>query len=261
MTQTFTDREILRFVKYAGRAGCDTIHITGGEPMLRPGIIPLLENIWDHPRVERLILSTNGSLPTQQELDEILTYVDEIHVSLDAMQAFDLAEICGTGQVMKNIIHTAWTACTRGIKTRLTTVLIDQIRPHLALLTDNAKQMDFDICFKELQNGDYPKNVVPLPMAEALAVIQKRYPDLVLAQPCAADASNKEGDPVTDFYSTSALKGRIGFVHTNCEREDMIYLDSAGVLHCGKQMRKMINLRAKLNQGLSLEALQQYFEE
>lgn len=87
-----------------------------------------MERIRDFPRVEHLILSTNGTLATEAKMERICQYVDEIHVSLDAMQAFDLADITGLSQCMNEILGCLWSASSKGIRTRVNCMLIDGIQ-------------------------------------------------------------------------------------------------------------------------------------
>jgi len=252
MEKLFSDEEILRLIRMAGKAGFNTVHITGGEPMVRPGMVRLLERIRDYPRVEKLILSTNGSLMTEGVREEVNQYIDEIHVSIDAMQAFDFANICGMSQCMNEIFQCVWTACAAGIQTRITCMLIENARPHIPVLGDLGKKMDFDICFKELAKGSYESGVIPLDADEVLDILGKRYGSL--------EKTSSE-DPLIDYYRTSALKSRIGIVHTNRERSDMVYLAPDGVLYCGKRMRRMIDLKLKLENGASYDDFACCFEE
>lgn len=247
----FSDDEIIRFVRMATRAGANTIHITGGEPLMRPGVIGLMERIRDFPRVEKLILSTNGSLIHEAELKEIIKYTDEVHVSLDAAQAFDLKDICGLGQCMNEILNCAWSSCSADKKVRITCMMLQNARKHVPILCDFGKNVDFDVCFKELTAyGTYGGNVKPLAEEELMELLRKRYPDMQKV---------KSEDPCTDFYRTGMLKSRIGIVHTNVERNDMAYLAPDGVLYCGDRMRRMINLRMKLENGANYDDLALFF--
>lgn len=130
--------------------------------------------------------------------------------------------------------------------------MIKDIVKHIPLLADFGKRRDFDICFKELRNLDYPDNIVPVSSEEVMGILQKRYPDL---RPVDSE------DLVSDFYKTDALKGRLGIVHTNKERNDMTYLDHHGILHCGDRMRHKINVASRLEKGAKYSDFESYFEE
>jgi len=252
MEMLFSDKEILTFIRSATKAGARTIHITGGEPIVRPHFIDLLEWIRFFSAVDRVILSTNGSLLKPDVLQEVLKYIDGIHISLDANQAYDLQEITGLGECMNEILNAAWTASSLGIQTRITAMMIEEMMPHLAAISDFGKQRDFDICFKELKKDDYSALVKPVQSDTVLSELKKRYPDL---HPVPSE------DPTIDYYKTGLLKGRLGIVHTNMERDDMTYLDEKGVLHCGPSMRHKINLVKKLENGAKYEDFDVYFNE
>lgn len=250
---TLSDRDIIGLIKIATKAGFPVIHITGGEPLTRPGILELLEQIREYPRVEKLVFSTNASLAREPLLGELLKLIDEIHISLDATQAFDLQEICGLGQCMNEIMNCAWASCSAGKKTRITCVMQEKSYPHLPVLCDCGKNMDFDICFKELdENGTYPESVVPMTEDRLLDFLGKRYPDI---------SKTDSEYPYIDFCKTAMLKSRIGISHTNMRRSGSVFLDAGGVLHCGTDMRRSIDLGMKLARGEDLSSFAKYFEQ
>ncbi len=54
-------------------AGLATVEVTGGEPLLQPGTIPLLEKL---SRSRRVLLETNGSLPLEGLPPEVCVVMD-----------------------------------------------------------------------------------------------------------------------------------------------------------------------------------------
>ena len=89
-----------------------------------------------------------------------------------------------------------------------------------------------------------------MPQDLALELLRKRYPDLKKAE---------SEEPAVDFYVTKHLKSRIGIVHTNIERDDMLYLSPMGVLYCGDRMRHRIDLKMKLERGADYKDFEPYF--
>ena len=57
---TLTDDEIIRLVTVAAGLGFRKFRVTGGEPLVRKGVVDLIRRIWEVPGVEMLGLSTNG---------------------------------------------------------------------------------------------------------------------------------------------------------------------------------------------------------
>jgi len=55
-----TDSDLVRIVRVAARLGFRKLRLTGGEPLLRPGLVELVREIARTPGVECIGLSTNG---------------------------------------------------------------------------------------------------------------------------------------------------------------------------------------------------------
>ncbi len=79
--------EILRVVEAAVRVGISKVRITGGEPLLRRGVVKLCRMLSDTEALESLSVTTNGVL--LQELAQPLfdAGVHRINVSLDTLRA------------------------------------------------------------------------------------------------------------------------------------------------------------------------------
>jgi len=72
---------VLRIV----RQGTDRLMLTGGEPLLYPEILPLVERARRELKFRQLTLTTNGSLLPRAEA--LLPWVDRLIVSLDSVDA------------------------------------------------------------------------------------------------------------------------------------------------------------------------------
>ena len=60
--EILTFEEIYRVVKAAVKVGIRKIRLTGGEPLVRKGILALVEVLAKIPEIEDLALTTNGIL-------------------------------------------------------------------------------------------------------------------------------------------------------------------------------------------------------
>lgn len=77
-----TDLEILRrTVADACSLGYDVLAVSGGEPLLFPGLLPLLTHA--HEMGMRTAVTTNGLLLTERRLSELVGLVDVLAISLD----------------------------------------------------------------------------------------------------------------------------------------------------------------------------------
>ena len=77
--------------------GVKKIRLTGGEPLLRPGIVNFVERLKDHHSVEEITLTTNA-LRLAKEVEALKAAgLSRVTVSLDALDPKILGEINGRG--------------------------------------------------------------------------------------------------------------------------------------------------------------------
>ncbi len=78
--------EFLLIAKAAVSLGIEKIRVTGGEPLVRTGIVPFLEQLATISGLEQLVLTTNGVLLAEmaQELKD--AGVKRLNISLDSLQ-------------------------------------------------------------------------------------------------------------------------------------------------------------------------------
>jgi cyclic pyranopterin phosphate synthase len=77
--------EIITIVKYAVKAGINKFRITGGEPLVRNGVIGFLGKLKKLPGVKRVALTTNGLLLEKYYKDLKKAGIDGINISLNSL--------------------------------------------------------------------------------------------------------------------------------------------------------------------------------
>jgi radical SAM protein with 4Fe4S-binding SPASM domain len=87
-----------------------SIHLTGGEPLLKPELFPLLEYLDQNPRIDELGIITNGLLIGQEWVKKISTFpkLKKIKISLDGAEAGTNDSIRGKGNFSKVIQNLSW---------------------------------------------------------------------------------------------------------------------------------------------------------
>ncbi len=99
--------EIRRMVCVAAPLGISHVRITGGEPLVRRGILPFIASLRDIAGIEDISITTNGLL--LEEMAEGLREagIARLNISLDTLRPERFAEITGSD---------AWDRVWRGIK-------------------------------------------------------------------------------------------------------------------------------------------------
>ncbi len=78
--------EIEEFVEQAAKLGIKKVRLTGGEPLVRKGIIEICQRIASIKGIQELCITTNGLLLEKYAHDLKLAGVKRINVSLDTLQ-------------------------------------------------------------------------------------------------------------------------------------------------------------------------------
>ncbi len=73
--------------------GIKKIRVTGGEPLVRKGVLPFLERLAQIPGLQQLVLTTNGLLLPEMASDLRQAGVRRLNISLDSLQPDVFAQI------------------------------------------------------------------------------------------------------------------------------------------------------------------------
>jgi cyclic pyranopterin phosphate synthase len=87
--------EIERLVRAFARAGVSKVRLTGGEPLLRQGIVQLAQRIHAVPGIADLSLSTNGTQLERHAAALKRAGVSRLNVSLDSLRPERVRQIAG----------------------------------------------------------------------------------------------------------------------------------------------------------------------
>ena len=130
------------------RCGVKKIRLTGGEPLVRRGIVELCRLLRAIPGLEELCLTTNGSLLPDLALPLREAGVDRLNISLDTLRPERFAQMTRLGQLSDVLsgIRAAEAAGFHDLK--FDTVLIggfndDEIADFAALTRDHPWEMRF----------------------------------------------------------------------------------------------------------------------
>jgi len=93
--------ELLLVAETAVGLGVEKIRITGGEPLVRNGIVGFLSRLALIPGLRNLALTTNGLMLSQMAGDLYMSGVQRLNVSLDSLNAENFARITRGGDLKR----------------------------------------------------------------------------------------------------------------------------------------------------------------
>lgn len=91
--------EIVTFVKEAIASGITKIRLTGGEPLVRKGIVDLVNQIANIPGIEDLAMTTNGILLEKYAKDLSKAGLMRVNISLDTMNPEKYRQLTRLGNI------------------------------------------------------------------------------------------------------------------------------------------------------------------
>ena len=98
-----TFEEIYEFVKVAVASGIHKVRLTGGEPLVRKGIVQLVEMLASIPGIKDLGMTTNGILLSRFSGDLAKAGLNRVNISLDSLDAGNFHYITRVGK-LENVL-------------------------------------------------------------------------------------------------------------------------------------------------------------
>ena len=96
--------ELREFTAAAAAIGVTKLRVTGGEPLVRRGIVELCAMLRTVPGIEELCLTTNGTRLEQLAAPLKAAGVDRLNISLDTLRPERYREITRTGE-LENVLR------------------------------------------------------------------------------------------------------------------------------------------------------------
>lgn len=94
-----SDEELLRVIGITASIGFDRVRLTGGEPTVRPNLVPIVEGIARIPGIREIAMTTNGM--RLEKLAEPLAHVGlkRVNISIDTLDAERFSKITRFGKL------------------------------------------------------------------------------------------------------------------------------------------------------------------
>ncbi|WP_166252047.1 GTP 3',8-cyclase MoaA [Marinobacter salicampi] len=230
-------------------SGVTKIRLTGGEPLVRPGIVDLVKSMATLPGLEELCMTTNGG--RLQDLAEPLRKagLNRLNISLDSLDTERFRELTRTGR-LGQVLSGIEAARAAGFEhTKLNAVILRGRNDDEVLsLVEFARAKGLDLSFiEEMPLGiitEHNRAEAFIPSAEIRSLIAERY-----KLEAVGDAT---GGP-SRYYRAPGHDNRIGFIsphsHNFCGDCNRVRVTTEGRLLLCLGNEHSMDLRRVLREG------------
>ncbi len=226
------------------RQGVRKLRLTGGEPLVRKGIIDLVAGLARHLRsgaLDELTMTTNGS-QLAIHAEALAAYgMKRVNVSLDTLDPANFARLTRGGK-LDQVVAGIDAACAAGLKVKLNTVALrDDNLGEVADLVAWAHARHCEISFIEVMPlGEVEAQRIDqhVSLSEVRRRIEARWP--------LTDLALRTGGPAR--YAQTADGHRVGFItplsHNFCDQCNRVRLTCTGQLFLCLGQDVSVDLRA-----------------
>ncbi len=236
--------EIARLAEIFVGQGVKKIRLTGGEPLVRRGIVGLCKQIAALPGLRELVMTTNGSQLVKLARPLAEAGVKRLNISLDSLDPVKFKEITRTGELQQVLdgIDAARDAGFQRIKLNVV-VMKGRNADEVPALVDYAMERGLDITFIEempLGNVGRSRGESFCSSDEVRAMITERYQLL--------DSTENSGGPARYVRIEGYPDSRIGFIsphsHNFCSTCNRVRMTAEGRLLLCLGQENSIDMRA-----------------
>ena len=219
--------EILRVAASVAQIGISKIKITGGEPLVRRGIVDFIRRLKQISGIENVTLTTNGV--KFYELGAALSQagVKGVNFSLDCLNPDTYEQITRVDALSK-VLSAIELSVKLGLTTKVNCVPIAKYNgSQWSSIADLAKKHPVHVRFIEVMPIGLGKDYAPVSSSRITTQLKADY-----GQPTKLDIRQGNGPAV--YYAFPNFQGNIGFISaisdSFCDSCNRVRLTSDGVL-------------------------------
>ena len=256
--EILTYEEILRLAKVFAGLGFRKIKLTGGEPLVRKEAVKLVREIKATPGIEKVTLTTNGTL-LGEIMDELAeARIDGINLSLDTLKPEVYEKIVRRDRFAQAMEGFEAALKHPEIPLKINCVPMGMEGQDVLDMAELAKKYPVHVRFIEMMPIGLGKQFDFSSEDSILQGLKERYGEYV---PYKKELGNGPGH----YYSFDGFKGKIGFIsaisHKFCDACNRVRLTAQGYLKTCLQYDIGVDLKKLLRNGAEDEELRKAIEE
>jgi cyclic pyranopterin phosphate synthase len=253
-----TYEEILRIVGIGIRLGITKVRVTGGEPLVRKGVIDFLATLRSLEGLDDLSLTTNGVLLKENIASIRAAGIRRINISMDTLDPKKYERITG-----RNTFHTVWEGIQAARESGFDPIKLNVVA--LKGINDDELESFARLSFTHpyhVRFIEYMPMGRPRLSADPLLLtpeIKNRLRAVGTLRPLAHEAN----DGPAERYRFDGALGEIGFIsalsHHFCDRCNRLRLTASGRLRPCLLSENEVDLKSALRNGATDGQLEDIF--
>ncbi|MFN3845747.1 MAG: GTP 3',8-cyclase MoaA [Paracoccaceae bacterium] len=238
--------------------GVEKLRITGGEPLVRKGIMTFFHAMTRHldsGALKELTLTTNGSQLAKYAAELAACGVRRINVSLDTLDAKKFADITRWGR-LPQVLDGIEAAKAAGLRVKINAVALKGFNEDEQFsITDWCAREGHDLTWIEVMPMGDLGNEDRLDQYWSLKDLRARYAERFIL----TDLAERSGGPAR-YVRLEQTGQKIGFItpltHNFCESCNRVRLTCTGELYMCLGQEDMADLRTPLRSNANNSALE-----
>jgi GTP 3',8-cyclase len=231
--------QFMAIIKGGAHMGIKKVRLTGGEPLLYPQLIRLVESIKSTPGIESVHITTNGTLLKGLASDLVAAGLDSINISMDTLDGEKYKRITRGGSLESVLAGIKALDKLNFHRIKINTVLMKGVN-------DDEVESLIDWA---VQNGKILRFIEMMPIGEGQAHMDSRFllVDEIIKKFPFFHGREPHVEGTSFTYPVEGSKGEIGFITPLrghfCDRCNKIRINSLGELRQCLMSKETISLK------------------
>jgi cyclic pyranopterin phosphate synthase len=216
-----TLEELAHFITIAAQEGFSRVRLTGGEPLVRLGIVDLVRDIVKTPGIERIAMTTNGILLPKYAESLREAGLDRVNISLDTLDPVQFTRVTRWGDI-NDVFAGIDAALSVGFDpVKINAVVVRGLNQDLLAFARLSIDRPLHLRFIEYMPVGDPQGEGGLGWTEKDTIPNEELIALIDERAVAAglggliplnDAAKPEGWGPARYYQFEGAQGTIGFI-------------------------------------------------
>jgi GTP 3',8-cyclase len=238
--QVLSYEEFLRISHIMAQLGIEKIRVTGGEPLLRPGVEDLIAGLSKIDGIKSISMTTNGLYLGEKAHLLKKSGLQSVNISLDTFKAGRFKAMCGIDGLHK-VLNSIYASENAGLKVKINTVVVrgwnDQEVVDFARFARETGHVVRFIEFMPLDGSGIWSPDLVVSKSEIISRIRNEIGDIEVSgifENEDVKVNDEVGSAPAKLYSFTDGKGTVGFIPSMtepfCAQCDRVRITSDGRL-------------------------------